>query len=643
MDLGGKRATVGGASEMRHSPPSCLERSHSLPFKRACKFTAHYTKRKGSALSHWWSPHTRRLPRKKGSPSTALKLPSPHPCVGTPRDCGLPAKSRAISASMKPTLSLLCAAAVASGGPIVELGAGGKYEGFIDEVHNVSTFLGIRYAAPPTGALRWQAPAAPAFVPAIQQATTQPSMCYQGAIGINATADPLLVRRDTIAQSEDCLFLKCVSSPAFFGPKLTSTSVHSPSLRPKKLLPTLVWIHGGGYFEGAASQYNGTELVVESNHNAVVVVMQYRLGLFGFLAGQEIHDHGVANAGLLDQQFALRWVHQNIAKFGGDPAHVTIWGESAGAGSVFQHLVANRGKTQPQLFTAAITSSSYAALQYPYNHWAPQGVFNNVSALAGCATSTNLDCLRAVDADTLGSINLALGLEAFYGTLAFAPVVDGSFIVESPLIQLAKGQVNGEYYLGVGNTNEAVIFVDAEVPYEVEQWIADALPAFSAAQREEIARVYAQLGGTALEQIYTLLTETAFLCPTQYLLDVFPNKSYRGQFAIPPALHGQDVPYYFPSFVADPSLPVPFYNNTDFLKAFQTGFLSFAVNYNPNEKLVETITPEWPLWSVEKRELMVFNQTEGVNPQPAVGLQTLGADVLARCELWRTLRVETSQ
>ncbi|KAF7293283.1 Carboxylic ester hydrolase [Mycena chlorophos] len=535
---------------------------------------------------------------------------------------------------MKTALSLLCAAVVVSAGPIVDLGAGGKYEGFIDEAHNVSTFLGIRYAAPPTGALRWQAPTAPAFVQAIQQATTQPSMCYQGAIGINATADPLLVRRDTIAQSEDCLFLNNKCTFAFSNAEEAASDTRLDSRRRQftSLAASYATHAVSGYFEGAASQYNGTDLVVESNRNAVVVVMQYRLGLFGFLAGQEIHDHGVANAGLLDQQFALRWVHQNIAKFGGDPAHVTIWGESAGAGSVFQHLVANRGKTQPQLFTAAITSSSYAALQYPYNHWAPQGVFNNVSALAGCAASTNLDCLRAVDADTLGSINLALGLEAFFGTLAFAPVVDGSFIVESPLIQLAKGEVNGEYYLGVGNTNEAVIFVDAEEPYEVEQWIADAMPAFTAVQREEIARVYAQLGGTALEQIYTLLTETAFLCPTQYLLDVFPNKSYRGQFAIPPALHGQDVPYYFPSFVADLGVPIPFYNNTDFLKAFQTGFLSFAVNYNPNEKLTETITPEWPLWSVEKRELMVFNQTQGVNPQPAVGLQTLGADVLARCE-----------
>ncbi|KAF7288358.1 Carboxylic ester hydrolase [Mycena chlorophos] len=527
---------------------------------------------------------------------------------------------------------LLAVAAVVTAGPVVDLGAAGKYEGFIDEAHNVSTFLGIRYAAPPTGPLRWQAPTAPASTRGIQQATTQPLMCYQGALGSNATADPLLVRRVTSAQSEDCLFL----------------SVYSPSLTPKKLLPTLVWIHGGGnlrYLEGAASDYNGTELVIESNHNLVVVIIQYRLGLFGFLAGQEIHDHGAANAGLLDQQFALRWVHQNINKFGGDPAHVTIWGESAGAGSVFQHLVANGGRTEPQLFTAAITSSTYAAVQYPYNHWAPQGLFNNVSALAGCAKSkasgsaATLDCLRAVDADTLGSINIALGLEAFYGTLAFTPVVDGSFVVESPLIQLAKGKVNGEFYMAVTNTNEGVIFVDAEVPYEVSEWIRDALPAFSVEQSEEIARVYAQLGGTALDQIYTLLLETAFLCPTHYLLDVFPNKSYRGQFAIPPALHGQDLQYYFPSYISDLG-PIPFFNNTDFLKAFQTGFLSFAVNHDPNEKLAETITPEWPLWSAEKRELVVFNQTE--SGQPAIGLQTLGADV-ARCELWRAWRIETSQ
>nr|GAT61115.1 predicted protein [Mycena chlorophos] len=530
-----------------------------------------------------------------------------------------------LSSSLLPLVLASCAFAA---GPIVDLGKAGKYEGFIDATYNVSTFLGIPFAAPPLGNLRWQPPTAPAQNSSVQQVTTQPPVCPQGSFGTNATANPLLVRRDiSPPQSEDCLYL----------------NVYSPSLTPKKLLPTLVWIHGGGYFVGGVPFYNGTELILESNREVVVVMMQYRLGLFGFLAGEQIHQHGVANAGLLDQQFALRWVQENVAKFGGDPKHVTIWGESAGAGSVFQHIVANGGRTEPQLFHAAITSSTAVEAQYPYNHWIPQTFFNEVSKQAGCANATNLDCLRAVDSDTLSTLNLNIDVASFYGSIAFLPVIDGSFIAENPLAQVAKGKVNGEIYLGVTNSDESVIFVDSSLPsYDVAQYTRNMLPALSVAQSEEVAKVYAGVGGSPLEQIYTLLTESIFVCPSHYILDAFPGKSYKGQFAIAPALHEDDLVYYFPSF---PGLSpgIPKFNNTQFIDAFNTGFLSFAVNYNPNDKIKETIAPNWPLWSAQSREIMVFNQTQGADPQPAVGLQKVDEAMLQRCEFWRQLLVETCQ
>ncbi|KAF7293280.1 COesterase domain-containing protein [Mycena chlorophos] len=394
---------------------------------------------------------------------------------------------------------------------------------------------------------------------------------------------------------------------------------------------------------GAASLYNGTDLVVESNNNLVVVVIQYRLGLFGFLAGQQVHDYGVANAALWDQQFALRWVHDNIQKFGGDPDLVTIWGESAGAGSIFQHIVANGGKTEPQLFRAAITSSAFAAIQYSYNHPIPQGHFDTISALANCTNATNLDCLRAVDADTLSSINVEVGLASFYGIPYLLPVVDGTFVVESPLIQLANGDVNGEYYLGITNTNEGTIFIDADGNYTVAGWLRNVMPAFSVAQSDEIASVYSTLGGSVFDQIEVLFTEAGFLCPTQDLLTHFPNKSYKGQFAIPPAWHGNDLPYYFPDLVSlIPTIPAP-WNNTAFTDAFIGGFFAFAANYDPNKKLAATILPEWPLWSADAKEFMLFNQTDTATPAPAIGVQKLEDAVLQRCELWRTWRLETSQ
>ncbi|KAF7293276.1 COesterase domain-containing protein [Mycena chlorophos] len=553
-------------------------------------------------------------------------LENPAEAVHNEEEVDVPASldphSDAMKARVLPFLALL--ADVVASGPIVDLGAAGQWEGFINPEYNVSTFLGIRYAAPPTGNLRWQFPTAPVPVQGIQPATSQPPMCYQGSQGTNATGTTVLTRRDTVAESEDCLFLKCVRIFTFINAEETSSDT--------------------GYDAGAASWYNGTDLVVESNNTFVVVVIQYRLGLFGFLAGQQVHDHGVANAALWDQQFALRWVHDNVEKFGGDPDHVTIWGESAGAGSVFQHLVANGGKTKPQLFRAAITSSTFAAIQYPYNHWVPQGLFDTIADLANCTNATKLDCLRAVDAETLSSINLEVGRAAFYGIPAFLPVVDGTFVAESPLIQLAKGDVNGQYYLGITNTNEGTIFIDAEGNYTVAGWLRNIMPAFSIEQSEEIAEVYEALGGTAFDQIEILLTEAGFVCPTQYLLSNFPHASYKGQFAIPPAWHGNDLPYYFPDLVdLNIGVPAP-WNNTAFTDAFVGGLFAFAANYDPNKELAATILPEWPLWSADADAFMVFNQTDSdAMLTPAIGVQKLENAVLQRCEMWRTWRLETSQ
>ncbi|KAF7359804.1 hypothetical protein MVEN_00705600 [Mycena venus] len=105
---------------------------------------------------------------------------------------------------------------------------------------------------------------------------------------------------------------------------------------------------------GGMSRYNGEDTIRQSNRGIVVVTIQYRLGLFAFLVGSAVKKNGALNAGLLDQDFALRWVNKHISNFGRDPAKVTIWGESAGAGSVLQQVITHDGRTEPQLFRAAI-------------------------------------------------------------------------------------------------------------------------------------------------------------------------------------------------------------------------------------------------------------------------------------------------
>ncbi|KAJ6458405.1 Alpha/Beta hydrolase protein [Mycena vitilis] len=509
-------------------------------------------------------------------------------------------------------------AAGSSTAPVIDLGYA-KYQGVVDTALNVTAFRGIRYAAAPIGSLRWQAPHPPLKVGGVQQASNDPPQCYQGSTGTAAT-NPLAVR--DVQQAEDCLFL----------------SVYSPAVNSTAFLPTIVWIHGGGYILGSASQYNGAELVQESNSKVVVVVIQYRLGLFGFLAGQQVKDGGVLNAGLLDQDYALHWVAKNIHKFGGDPQRVTIWGESAGAGSVLQHVVARDGKTSPPLFRAAITSSTFLPSQYPYNNRVPQTLFDDVVAQAGCNGTEVLNCLRTVDTATLVDINTETTTAGFQGTCTFVPVIDGSFITQSPTDALLLGKVNGDILLSVTNTNEGVTFVNQTAEYDVAEYARNLFPLFGAKESNATAAIYKSLG-SPLKQVTAIMAESIFICPTYLLLDAFPGKSYKGQYAIPPAFHAQDLINYFPSF-NDYGVTL-IYNNTDFINAFAQGFVSFAVNLDPNDKLRPSIAPLWQTWSRAAETELLFNKTD--DGAPEIAPFNTSSALLERCEFWRSVRHLSAQ
>ncbi|OAX34806.1 alpha/beta-hydrolase [Rhizopogon vinicolor AM-OR11-026] len=313
--------------------------------------------------------------------------------------------------------------------PIVDLGYS-QYQGSVDTATNTTSFLGIRYAAPPLGNLRWAAPQPPPTTSGVQQATVQPNLCYQ-APGGSAPTTPFESTSLTAGQSEDCLFLN-VYIP---GSEVVAT--------PSGGLPVVVWIHGGGYISGGAVGTEGTDLVLRANHGVIAVSIQYRLGLFGFLAGEAVKEVGALNAGLLDQNYALQWVQAHIRSFGGDPTKVTIWGESAGAGSVVQHLVAHGGHTQPPLFKAAMTSSTFLPSQYNYNDRIPEILYRKVVNGTKCGSNSDtLSCLRAADVNTLQTLNTNINLNGFYGTYTFVPVVDGTFIVERPTVTISKGRLN---------------------------------------------------------------------------------------------------------------------------------------------------------------------------------------------------------
>ncbi|KAF7366003.1 Carboxylic ester hydrolase [Mycena venus] len=514
--------------------------------------------------------------------------------------------------------------------------------GIVDTSSNITTFLGIRYAAPPVDDLRFRAPQPPVFISDVQQTTEQPNQCWQVSIvGLEPT-NPFRTRAVTNVSSEDCSFLS-----VYYPSDAQGVPVRGGRL------PTIVYIHGGGYnsanfrtdFEfpnfsfryllGSSSQFRGSDLIKQSNHGVVFVIIQYRLGLFGFLAGSAVKNNGAPNVGLLDQEFALRWVNKQIAKFGGDPSQVTIWGESAGtltigstiaskqlrpwipgAGSVFQHVIANGGQTESQLFRAAISSSSFVP--------------------SHCTSAPDwLACLHAVDVSLLQAANLNINADTFFGTYPFAPVVDGTFIQQSPTKALAEGLVNGEALLAVINAHEGTIFVNASVPASanISEYALELFPDFGLAQASQVHALYADVG-SPFDQAAAVHGDAIFRCPTYSLLRAFSGRSFKAEFAIPPGNHGMDLQYYFPSLAIDvPVLNYPtFFNSTRFINAFAQAFTAFAISRDPNIKLSKTAMPLWVPWNTAGRTEMVFNKT--VANEPLVKPFRTENAVLERCRFW---------
>ena len=197
-------------------------------------------------------------------------------------------------------------------------------------------FRGLPYAAPPTGRLRWRPPQPPADRSGLRDATEFAPSCPQQP---NPFQPPG-------SMNEDCLYL----------------NVSTPTLNRSTDRPVLVWIHGGGLTQDAGRNYDGSKLAAEG---IVVVTINYRLGALGFLAHPALASRPggpSGNYGLMDQQAALRWVQDNIDRFGGDPYNVTIAGESAGGLSVLSHLVSHGSRG---LFQRAIVESGSFALTQP--------------------------------------------------------------------------------------------------------------------------------------------------------------------------------------------------------------------------------------------------------------------------------------
>ena len=311
--------------------------------------------------------------------------------------------------------------------------ANGPLRGIISG--HVDEYLGIPYAAPPVGNLRWMPPQPYGRWPGVLQATEFGNECPQ--------------KGDAVIGSENCLFL----------------NVYAPQAQKKRgpHLPVMVWIHGGGLSAESGDIFDPSPLV--EHGNVIVVTINYRLGLLGFFAHPAIDNEGHprGNYGLMDQQFALRWVRQNIRGFGGNNRLVTIFGQSAGGLSAFCNLASPTAKG---LFQRAIAESgSYAGLTDYLGAIVPVAVGETVgtpSVPSGVALATTLGC-PSQTAECLRNISPADLVGLHLNTFNFVyPFIDGTVLTQTPKAAFASGQFNRVPVISGTTHDEWRLFVAAQ-------------------------------------------------------------------------------------------------------------------------------------------------------------------------------------
>jgi para-nitrobenzyl esterase len=315
----------------------------------------------------------------------------------------------------------------------------GPVQGHVND--GTQEFLGIPYAAPPLGSLRFSPPQPPASWVTALQATDYPPACSQL---------PILTNGNNHVVNEDCLYL----------------NVWTPSPAPTTPLPVMIWIHGGSNTSGSTADFvpfPGFETdrlydghTISKVGNVIVVTVNYRLNAFGFFGMSEVAAEDLlypyaGNQGLLDQRKAMQWVQTNIANFGGDPANVTIFGESAGSWDVCSHVVS---PMDDGLFERAISESGGCSVGVKTAAEEQQAVDAVVAAVHCDTAMDRLACMRAVPASDLLDASPLLSTE----TTDLAISVDGGFLPELPKTTLTNGSARKVPYILGSNYDEGTLF-----------------------------------------------------------------------------------------------------------------------------------------------------------------------------------------
>ncbi|OBT69896.1 hypothetical protein VE03_00662 [Pseudogymnoascus sp. 23342-1-I1] len=496
----------------------------------------------------------------------------------------------------------------------------GTFKGSYSPEYNISYWRKIPYAAPPTGENRFRAPQPPIPI-------------TNGTYDSDQTFD--MCPQRTVNGSEDCLYLGLYSRP---------WDASQP------LRPVVVVYYGGAFIQGSAAftlpPSGYPVLNVSEANNFIFVYPNYRVNTFGFLPGKEIAASPTSdlNPGLLDQQAALIWTNKYIEQFGGDPKNVSIWGQSAGGGSVVAQVIANGGKTHPPLFSRALASSPFWPKAYKYNEPEAQNLYDTMAKLTGCAGKNSLACLKAVDVQTLRDASLIVSSSHQYNTSSntWAPVIDGKFLTQSLTDATRKRQVNIDFGFSMYNSHEGENFLPPGLKSETNlgtpafnssiasfnDWLGGFLPRFSKHGIQRVKALYPEIGSTETISSYNTTYERAQLiyrdvvlaCPAYWMAGAAHKKSYVGEYTISPAKHASDTTWW------NQVNPIQKSNTTIYV-GFAGAFASFFQTGDPNaHKLTDATVLGVPENRSTGKEFVISED----------GFHNVKISALReRCEFWR--------
>jgi carboxylesterase type B len=310
-------------------------------------------------------------------------------------------------------------------------------------------------------------------------------------------------------------------------------------------------------------------LNVSDSNDFIFVYTNYRVNAFGLLPGREIFADPMSdlNPGLLDQHAALRWTNKYISNFGGDPKNVSIFGQSAGGGSVVAQVIAQNGRTSPSLFSKALASSPFWPKTYKYNAPQAQALYDSLANLTGCSGPNSLQCLKTVDVQAIRNASLTISGSHTYDTSSYtwSPVIDGTFLTRPLSSATANGQVNIDYGFGMYNLHEGENFIppgfqhaesSGSLPFNasitsITAWLKGYLPGLSDRDRSRVLSLYPAQGSveglsnynTTYVRAGLIFRDTVLACPAYWMVSAARKKSYLGEYTIGAAKHASDTIY----------------------------------------------------------------------------------------------------